>query len=386
MGRLLLLAVVLATTLSGCKWFKSTSKDNVDEPTPLAKIESSTGFQRLWSIGVSDDKGRSGSGLRPAVAGDRVFLAGTKGELMAVSLATGKRIWDVKAKGIRHSGGPGSDGRRVVIGALDGEVLAYDAADGELLWQTQVSAEVLAAPLVTANMVVVRSNDGRVHGLDAATGSVRWANDGDVPLLSLRGNASPLLEGEVVVIAADNGKVRALGLADGRQRWEQAVNVPEGRNELDRLIDLDGQLRADRGDIFLSAYNGSTMALIGDSGAQLWAVEVPSVSGLDIDAQHVVVAQSDGVVRGLDRRSGAELWKQEALKFRQLGAPLVLQDWVVVSDMEGWMHALDKNDGRLVGRERLGKARLSGPPQLADGIVVAQDIRGRVAAWRLGSP
>lgn len=381
-ARTVLCVLLLASLLPGCKWFRSSNKENIDLPTPLTEFSQSTRIQRLWSTSVSDDKGRSGSGLRPAVVSGRVYLAGNKGDLQALALESGKRLWQARAD-VRFSGGPGTDGNRVVIGALDGEVLAYDAQDGELLWQAQVSAEVLTAPVVTGEIVVVRSNDGRVHGLDASTGRSRWTHAGSVPLLSLRGNATPLLEGEVVIVAGDDGKVSALGLEDGRLRWEQAVNLADGRNELDRLIDIDGQLRSDRGDVFLSAYNGNTIALIADSGAQLWTLDAPSVSGIDINPQLVVVAQSDGVVRAMDRRSGAELWKQEALKFRMLGAPLIEGDYVLVGDLQGYLHALKLEDGSLGGRERLGKSRLSGPVQQADGVMVAQDIRGRVAAYRL---
>lgn len=370
--------------LSGCGWLKSkTSKDNIDPPTALTDIAETVPFQRLWSADVSGDKGRSGAALRPALASGRAFVAGVDGELESIMLESGKRQWQVETEK-RISGGPGSDGRRVVVGSLDGEVLAFDADDGEMLWETTLSSEVLAAPLVTPEVIVVRTNDGRTHGLNASDGSPRWAHDASVPLLSLRGTSSPIEAGGVVFLAGDNGKVTALNLDDGRVRWEQAINLADGRNELERLIDIDGQMRTDRGDLFVGAYNGNATAMVGDTGASLWSLEASTAVGLDISRELVVVALADGSVRGLDRRSGAEIWKQEGLKFRQLSAPLIDGEQVIVGDFEGYLHALNLSDGELSARTRLGKRGLSGPAQLADGIVVAQDRDGNIAAYRLG--
>lgn len=369
--------------LGGCNFFKSkSSKDNFDPPTELTEIEASTRFDEIWSADVSGDKGRSGGALRPALAAGRAFLAGVDGELEARQLESGKVLWEVET-GIRGSGGPGTDGRRVVIGGLDGEVAAYDVDGGEQLWTAQLSSEVLAAPLVTADLVVIRTNDGRTHGLEAGDGKVRWTHDSTVPLLTLRGNASPVSDGTAVFVGGDNGKLTALDLSNGKLRWEQAVNLSDGRNELERLIDMDGQVRTDQGDLFVGAYNGNATALVAESGTALWSLEASTAVGVDLSRSLVVVALADGVVLALDRRSGGEIWRQEALKFRHLSAPLVDGQNVVLGDLEGYLHALNLEDGRLVGRTRLGKRPLAGPAQLADGVVVAQDRDGNIAAYRL---
>lgn len=382
-GLMLLCGVGVLAALGGCGFFKSkSSKDNVDPPTELADIQETTRFDEVWNADVSGDKGRSGGALRPALAGGRAFLVGVEGDLEARALDSGRVLWSVETE-MRSSGGPGADERRVVLGGLDGEVVAYDAEDGEQLWRMQLSSEVLAAPLVTSDLVIVRTNDGRTHALESSTGALRWAHDGTVPLLTLRGNATPVSDGTSVFIGGDNGKLTALELATGKLRWEQAINLSDGRNELERLIDVDGQVRIDQGDLFVGAYNGNATALIADSGTALWSLEASTAVGLDLSRNLVVVALADGTVLALDRRSGGEIWRQEGLKFRQLSAPLVDRGTIVVGDLDGYLHALKLEDGVLAGRTRLGKRPLSGPAQLADGVLVAQDRDGNVAAYRL---
>ncbi len=44
--------------------------------------------------------------------------------------------------------------------------MAFDM-DGKALWKTQLSSEILSAPVVSQGIVVARSIDNRIVGLDA---------------------------------------------------------------------------------------------------------------------------------------------------------------------------------------------------------------------------
>ena len=146
---------------------------------------------------------------------------------------------------VGHQYAPNNEGIR----RANGEVIALDASNGAERWRAQLSAEVVARPTVGSDTVYVRSNDGRVYALDIADGKQRWINDrSSVPLLSLRGNATPRLAGELLLNASDAGKVSALRASDGASAWEQNLASGEGRTEVERLGDVDGDLRID-GDV-----------------------------------------------------------------------------------------------------------------------------------------
>ncbi len=83
---------------------------------------------------------------------------------------------------------------------------------------------------------------------------VLWVYDHSVPLLTLRGNAPLLLRAGVVFIGYDGGQVVALKLEDGVLMWEQTLVTVEGRTELDRLSDIDGQLVFVASDLLVSSY------------------------------------------------------------------------------------------------------------------------------------
>ena len=154
----------------------------------------------------------------------------------------------------RLSSGPGVGEGLVVVGGLDGDVIALDRDSGSAKWATNVSSEVLANPVIEDGIVVVRSNDGRVFGLNATDGSRVWLFDRGVPLISLRGNATPVVRDGQVYVGYDNGKFVALQLADGTLQWEQTIAAPEGRTELERMGDIDGEIVASDGELYMVTY------------------------------------------------------------------------------------------------------------------------------------
>lgn len=182
---------------------------------------------------------------------------------------------------------------------------------GAEIWRAKVSSEVISAPVISGETVIVVANDGRTHALKASNGSQIWAVDRGVPMLSLRGNATPIVTVNEVIVAGANGTVSAFAIADGRPLWEQRVGVGEGRTDLERMVDVDGRMALLNGDLFVAGYESGAQALTIDGGRTLWTRDMSSVSGLAAGNEAVFVAATDGAVWALDRRSGGALWKSE---------------------------------------------------------------------------
>ena len=85
----------------------------------------------------------------------------------------------------------------------------------------------------------MRGVDGKLHGLSMADGHELWQQQQTVPKLSLRGTASPAIAGEVAVTGFDNGRVVASSLNDGSSVWETQLQIPAGKTDIDRLVDID---------------------------------------------------------------------------------------------------------------------------------------------------
>lgn len=380
--RIVVLAVAVVA-LGGCKWFKSPGKDNVDPPTPLVDITPTVTVQKLWSRNLGDGAGRTGVRLAPAFADGRVYASDIDGGVYAIDADGGNVVWQTKVERIASSS-PGVGDGLVVVGTLDGEVIALDATSGSERWTATASSEVIARPQIRNGIVVVRSNDGRLYGLDAADGSRKWVFDRAVPLLSLRGNGAPVVGDDAVYLGYDNGKVMALGLADGTLRWEQTVSEVQGRTELERINDVDGEIQLGASEVYAVGFHGQVGALSTDGGRLLWSREMSAYAGVSLSGDKLFVADVDGNVWALDARSGTSVWKQEGLAHRWLSTPEAIDGHVVVGDLEGYVHWLDAETGNFAARARLGDKGIRAAPLVVGNTVYVSDAEGDLAAFRLG--
>ncbi len=397
MKRVLLISLISLVGLAGCHSFK---KENVQPPTPLAKdFKPTVKVTRLWRSSVGDGAGESGVRLRPSVADGVLYADSTDGKLAAIDANSGKTLWskssrthgwfgwgDKKRKDAMYAGGPVVVGDLLAVGTLDGHVYGVNAKDGAPRWEAELDSEVLASPAIAGDLVVVRTEDGRVYGLDAATGKRRWVYDqGNVPLLSLRGNGGLLVANGVVFFGSDDGKLVALRLDNGSKLWEQRLASGEGRTEIDRLDDVDGSVLLDGTTLYAGAYYGNLAAVDGPSGRPLWAHPFSSFDSLALGGNAIFGVDDNSQVWAFDKAGGADIWKNAALKYRWLTGPAVQGDYVVVGDMEGYVHWLQTGDGALAARERLSKKAIRAQPLVVGDTVYVEDVKGHIGAYRLSA-
>jgi outer membrane protein assembly factor BamB len=385
------LTIALIASVTGCStvkgWFGKNSSDNVHKPAELTAITPSISVQRIWSRSVG--KGERLLGLRehPTIADGRVYVAEShEAHVYALDLASGREIWKTDTK-LRLTGGPGAGSSTVVVGSTNGDVVALAADTGAERWRVKASSEILSNPLIAGDVVIVRSGDGHVLGLNLADGKRRWAFERPLPNLSLRGNPSPVLGGNgLVYLGFEDGALVALRAQDGIKVWEQFVAQSEGRSELDRMADIDGDVVVSPDGVFAASYKGQVGAFNPNNGSPLWNHQLVSYGGLARAGDSLYASDAVGTVWALDRTSGSALWKQEGLGYRWLSSPAVQNGYVVVGDLQGILHWMKADSGAFVARERLGgrKAEIRATPQVsADGILVAVTTRGTLAAYRI---
>jgi outer membrane protein assembly factor BamB len=377
----LLLSLGLSAALliaAGC----SKDKD-VEPPAKLVDFPQTLPVKKLWGEGVGANKKqiKLRLGLGPAIDNGLVFAASHKGELLAVSLESGKHVWLKKLK-MPLSAGPAAGNGMVVVGSSKGAILAFDGATGRELWRGRVNSELLSAPAISESVVVLRSVDGRLHGLNAQTGKEQWSVEQQVPRLSLRGTATPIIAKDVAISGFDNGKVMAVSLINGDTVWDTALASPHGRTELDRLVDIDSAVHVVGDNVFAAGYQGRTAMIALDSGQIWWSHDMSSYRGLAADDENIYVTQSDGTIVAMRQRDGSEVWRNDKVKRRALSAPVVTSSAVAIADYQGYVHFLDKSTGVLVARVKVAKQRVSSAPAAFEDTVVVLTDGGSLAAYR----
>jgi outer membrane protein assembly factor BamB len=371
------------TTVAVLLFIAACSKDkSIDTPAVLTPFAATLKVDRVWSTTIPD-KGakvlRLGLGL--ASEGNRIYAAGYKGEVIAFERDSGRVVWRTKTKA-PISGGPSASGDLVTVGTSVGEVIALAPADGKILWRRRLNGEILAAPAISDRAVAVRTVDGKLRALDPKDGHDLWTQEQQVPRLSLRGTSRPVIAGDLTLCGFDNGKVIAVNMNDGSLQWEATVAPPHGRTELERLVDVDSTPRVSGQDVFTVGFQGRVAMLALDTGQVWWSHDASSYRGIALDDDALYIANADGEVVALRRRTGAEVWRQKALLHRGLSAVALSDNAVVTADYQGNVHWLDKATGELAARMPSGKVRVSNPPIVSGNMVFIINDAGRITAFR----
>jgi outer membrane protein assembly factor BamB len=376
--------------VSGCSWFSwlpwvdDDDEEDALEPAKLVDFDEEVKIERLWKTSIGDGLGKKYIRLSPIVIADRVYAADGYGTVRAVDRFTGKKVWETSLDGADSgffdslnfydrtdtsfvSGGLGAGEGKVLMGLTSGEVVALEASDGSIAWRVNVGSEVLCKPTVSGGKVFLQTIDGRLMALDAASGEQVWTFVNQVPILTLRGTGSPVMMGDVVLAGFANGMVMAFRAATGEPVWEHRVQLPEGRSELDRMVDIDSVPLVAGPLVYVVAYHGKLKALRRDDGNPLWERDYSSFLDLAEGYGNVYVIDDRDVIAAVDSSSSETAWSQEALWRRKLTSPVAFSNYVVVGDDDGYLHVLAQSDGRFVGRRKLDGDGLRSEMVIAEG-------------------
>jgi len=345
------IAALLAAAVFAAGCSSNSSKE--PEPAELVKFDAEIQLDKVWSRSIGDGQGDTYNLLVPAVYGEQIYAADVDGLVVSMDRTTGKVNWKQDLD-VSISGAVGAGYGLVLVGTLSGDVIALDVSTGEERWRSKVSSEVLSAPAINGDIVLVQTQDDRLIALEMDTGAQRWSYESAPAVLTLRGTGAPLLTNQLAIAGLSTGKVIALDTRRGLPVWEQRVAIPQGRSELERVVDIDGGLLLSGGTLYVGTYQGRAAALDVESGRMLWQRDASTYSGVALGYGSVYLSLADGTVESVDERSTTALWRNESLARRQLSAPAVFSSYVVVGDKEGYIHLLSQVDGRFVARERIG--------------------------------
>ncbi len=377
----ILLAVINISACSYIPWFGDDEKVEIEirEPTDLDDINQEVEIQQDWSISVGGESEKYIQ-LQPLFFEDKFAFVDTQGNLSVHDVNSGRQIWrqDIAET---VSAGVGGGSEVLVVGSSNGMIAAAHSKDGLPAWTADIGSEIISIVGASNTIAIIRTNDNRVLAYDLATGDKLWTVTQTPPALTLRGGGLPLVAEGVVYAGMDNGKVIAISVESGNVIWESRVSVPSGRSELERIVDVDGQLAADETNIYASSYHGRVVAINRSNGRVVWARDIASVSGVAADQNLVFVTDRDDNVWALEKETGVSVWKQEKLLYRELSAPVVQDSVVLVGDYKGYLHALSKEDGRITGRTKLSSHPIYTSPASTASRAYIINTNGRLAAY-----
>ncbi|MEZ7944083.1 MAG: outer membrane protein assembly factor BamB [Halioglobus sp.] len=380
-----LLLFTMMFSIAGCStisgWFDSDDDDPM-APMALSDITETVKIKELWSVGVGDGQGDGFYRLQPAISGEVIYAASADGEVVAVDRKRGKTLWEVDLD-LSLSGGVGVYKDVLLLGSSEGLVLKLDANTGEQLWTTMLTGEILSPPQANGKVVVAQTYNGKLQGLDFATGQLLWTYNSKVPVLTIRGTSVPIMENNRVYAGFANGRVLAFDAQTGSIVWDGRVAIPQGRSEIERIVDVDGTMELAGNELYAVSYQGSVVAIDVESGRKIWQQKASSFSGVSLGFGNVYAADEDGTLNAFMRNGEGVRWSQGALGYRQLSRPTPVGSYVTVGDFEGYLHVLSQVDGDFVGRVRVDSDGVRADMLSEDGILYVFANDGELVAYEI---
>ena len=375
----MMFSIAGCSTISG--WFDSDDDDPM-APMALSDITETVKIKKLWSVGVGDGQGDGFYRLQPAISGEVIYAASADGEVVAVDRKRGKTLWEVDLD-LSLSGGVGVYKDVLLLGSSEGLVLKLDANTGEQLWTTMLTGEILSPPQANGKVVVAQTYNGKLQGLDFATGQLLWTYNSKVPVLTLRGTSVPIIENNRVYAGFASGRVLAFDAQTGSIVWDGRVAIPQGRSEIERIVDVDGTMELAGNELYAVSYQGSVVAIDVESGRKIWQQKASSFSGVSLGFGNVYAADEDGTLNAFMRNGEGVRWSQGALGYRQLSRPTPVGSYVTVGDFEGYLHVLSQVDGDFVGRVRVDSDGVRADMLSEDGILYVFANDGELVAYEI---
>lgn len=166
----------------------------------------------LWEISVAYPSGRSeidrlvDVDARPLINNGVLYTAAYQGQVNAISLRTGRKVWTRKVSTFEDMA---TDGRYLYIVDNDSRVRALDMQTGQPVWtQDALLGRKLTGPAVIGRYIAVIDYEGYVHLLEPSEGNlVGRTKVGGSGALS-----TPVSDGERLFLLTSKGTLTALSL------------------------------------------------------------------------------------------------------------------------------------------------------------------------------
>ncbi len=310
-------------TLAGGKLYVSTTAGEVKA------VDAATGAT-LWTYNVG-----SWIASRPTLNGDVVYVGSTDHTLYALDAQTGVLIWYFKSQGEILSS-PAVEGNLVFIYSdnnhiydLMNRIYALDAATGTLLWYFDTKGWMASSPAPWAGRLYLGCYNRVVYALDQKTGEERWT----FPTKSLV-FASPAISGDKVICGAIDGRIYAISEADGSQKWTRSLQ------EFIWLSPVMYQAPGDPSLLFVGTNNNAVYALASETGDVLWACSVGGKLEYppQVLADRLAVFNGNGRIYMLQARDG-KLVSTLRAPYDFSSLPQVSVDRLYAASADGYVRA-----------------------------------------------
>lgn len=314
----------------------------------------------IWSADAG--KGSSFYGkltASPIVAEGKVFVLDAAGRVTAFNAQTGSVVWSYSLTPSSEKdtegfgGGLAADGGRLYAATGFGFVIAMDLATGKRLWEKNVSSPIRSSPTASAERVFVVSRDGNVYCFSGSDGSELWTFKGMAERASILANQSPAVDGEMVIIPYPTGDLVALRVVDGRAAWSDSLARSRTASSLAAMSDTSRPV-IDGGTVFAAGHAGRMVATMQRTGERIWSLNVPSIQPPAVAGDTIFVVDTGGALMAVTRADGKIQWTAKLPGAGTWSGPLLAGNKLWLTSSKGALISVDATTGRAEATQDLG--------------------------------
>jgi outer membrane protein assembly factor BamB len=342
--------------LGPLKQMKEEKRTRLFKTTLLLVMSCLVGLVLLGCASVRGAVPRGWSG--GTLTGNTLVIGSMDGELVAVNMTEGKRLWDATLESPEQSrglfgctptstvvaiyGSPAVDRNLIYIGGYNGIFYAFSPNKEEPRWvyprQGTLRGNIIGGAVVSEGNVYFSSSDGRVYALDAAEG---YKEEGWPFEIKDKVWSTPAIDGDTLFIGSFDKKLYAIDTTTAKEKW-------------DRPFETEGAI-----------------------------VATPLVY-----KNTVYIGSFDRHLYAVDAASGKEKWRYRAGNWFW-AKPVIYNNSIYVGCLDGWLYILNADNGDEINKLDLGSP-ISSSPVLAgdlviiateDGTVYGIDTKNNQAKW-----
>ena len=315
------------------------------------ELTASGGVFERWHYPVSDDGVElTAIYATPIVEDGVIYLAGFSGDVVALSLATGRPLarWGAPVRLDGHIvATPVFDGERIYIPTDRGRVSVLDSTNGDLvtvLLDLENDSMIWGDPVLVGDTLYVGQLDRTLHAIRVQSGEKRWVKHLDGAL------AAPLeIDRGLLLVGSLDARLYALDTdSEGALNWSFTGDGWFWSRPL-----VVGDV------VYAPTVKGTVYAIDRRSGKERWFFEsgISQIrTSLAMTGGVLVAAGRDGDLFGISPSNGALLW-QSTLSDDVLADPLVRGSEILYITTDGDLVRVHPQDGRV---ERISTVRQGG--------------------------
>jgi outer membrane protein assembly factor BamB len=292
-----------------------------------------------WNVPLPETAALNAEFAQPLIHEQRIYIGSSQQpELLIYERSTGALIETIAVDAPIQSQPKIHDGN-LYIADTGGTIYRYTLA-GKKVWSKGTNAPILSTINIHGTQLLVQNVDDVVYALDPSDGKLLWryAHQTDISRrrdMTLYGAPAPVILDEFVYCGFSDGAVVQLLENDGTVeniRW-----IGEGRypDIIAAPSEAHGQIIISGAEEPLTAYDSSLQE-------EFWRIKAgTNHSIVQLDEEVFLHSGTDGTLRALETRTGAEMWRWESGIQAALSEPLLTPMGVFVASSGGTLYCID---------------------------------------------